>query len=117
MSNLTLDVVTVGLLGLHFAALALWLTRKTRLWLWLNGAVATVVLIGVAFNARAFLPPIDGQVVALALFEAAVLAAMVAALRGALAGKIASGAAFAIHLAVSGLAVVFALTFKITRLF
>ncbi len=117
MTNFQLDVLVVGLLALHIAALALALARRGRPWLWLNALVATGLLIGVALNPRAFLPPIDWQLAALAGFEIAVLIATVFALRGALPAVIASWAVFALHLIASGLATVFALTFKITRLF
>jgi len=56
-------------------------------------------------------------VAALAAFEIAVLAAVVMAVRGIRAGAAAVWVAFAAHLVASGLALAFALFFKIDRLF
>jgi hypothetical protein len=117
MSNAEFKLIVVALLGVHLAVLALTAILHTRSPVtWLVGADAAAVLAWMALHPRAFHAPIDWPVVALAVFEALVLITAALALRGV---RLAGGAvwlAFALHTVASGLAVAFALTFKMTRL-
>ena len=118
MSNGQLDLLVLVLLGLHLAVLALGLMRRGRpAVLWLSGGDAAAALASLAFHPMAFRPPVDWPMVAFAAFEIAVLAVVVMAVRGVRAAGTAVWFAFAAHLVASGLAVAFALTFKINRLF
>jgi hypothetical protein len=60
--------------------------------------------------------PIDGQLVALAVFETLVPATAVLAARQVSIARIGAWLMFAAHFAVSALAVAFALLFRIDRL-
>ena len=117
MSNRQLIFLVAALLAAHLAVLVLALLRRgPPVALWLTAADAAAVLGWQALHPRAFRAPVDWPVVALAGFEVLVLAVVVLAGRG---GRLAGAAvcvAFALHLVASGLAVVFALTFRITRL-
>lgn len=120
MSNTEFKLVVAALLGVHLGALALAAARRSRSpVLWLVAADAAAILAWMAWMAwrpAAFHAPIDGPVVALAAFEALVLAAAAMTLRGVrLAGAVV-WLAFALHTLASALAVAFALTFKMTRL-
>lgn len=117
MSNTEFKLVVAALLGAHLGALALAAARRSRSpVLWLVAADAAAILAWMAWRPAAFHAPIDGPVVALAAFEALVLAAAAMTLRGVrLAGAVV-WLAFALHTLASALAVAFALTFKMTRL-
>lgn len=117
MSNAEFKLVVVALLGLHAGALALAAILRTRSpVLWLVGADAAAVLAWMAFHPTAFYSPIDRPVVVFGVFEALVLVAVIMAHGGNRLGRAAVWLAFALHTVASGLAVAFALTFKITRL-
>jgi class 3 adenylate cyclase len=117
MSNNDLKLAALALLGLHLAVLVLGLMRQGRAAaLWLSAADAALVLVLLAQHPAAFRPPVDGQVVAVAIFEVLVLAAAAMAWRGVRFAGGAVWAAFALHLLACGLATAFAFTFKITRL-
>ena len=79
--------------------------------------MATVALIALASNLRWLRTPVDLQVAGLAVLEIVVVTlAALALARGYRAAVVGSWIVFALHLLASGLAVVFVLTFKITRL-
>ena len=118
MSNTQLAAITITALVAHLLALAMVLMRRRNIapLLLLNGAVALAVLAYLASHPRWLRQPIDGQLVALAVFETLVLAMAVLAARQVGVARICSWLMFGAHLAVSGLAVAFALTFRISRL-
>lgn len=117
MSNGEFKLLVLALLAAHASVLALGLIRRGRLAApWLTGADAAAVLAWLAFHPAGFHPPIDWPVVALAVFEALVLATAAMAVRGVRWPSVAVWFAFALHLAAAGLAVIFAFTFKINRL-
>jgi hypothetical protein len=117
MSNGELKLLVLVLLGLHAGVLALGLMRRGRpAVLWLSGGDAAAALASLATHPAAFHPPLDWPVVAFAAFEALVLVCVAMAVRGVRFARAAVWFAFAVHLVASGLAVAFALTFKITRL-
>lgn len=118
MSNGELDVLVIAMLALHLGVLAAaipWKRARPAM-LWLNGGDALFALACQIPHPRAFLPPFDWQVIAFSAFEIAALTVVVMAMRGVRYALPAAWAIFAFHLGVSALAVVFALTFKITRL-
>jgi hypothetical protein len=117
MSNGELKHLVLGLFGLHLAVLALGLWRPGRpAVLGLSALDAAAVLLWLALHPTGFRPPVDWPVVALGAFEGLVLIAVAMAARGLRPAVAAVWFAFAVHLIASGLAVAFALTFKITRL-
>ena len=117
MSNGELKLLVLLLLGAHLAVFVLgFLRRGGPAVLWLTAADAAAVLVWLAFHPVAFRPPVDWPVVAFGVFEGLVLVAVAIAARGVRPAVAAVWFAFAIHLVASGLAVAFALTFKITRL-
>jgi hypothetical protein len=118
MSNEELDALVFAILALHLGVLAaaIWRRAARPALLWLTGGDALFALAWQIPHPQAFLPPFDWQVIAFSAFEITVLAVVVMALRGVRYATAAARTAFAIHLTFSILAVVFALTFKITRL-
>jgi hypothetical protein len=118
MSNAELMVLTVAALGLHLVALAVAILRrrpKVIARIVLIFAAAIVFLL--AFNLRWPLPPIDPQLLVLAVWELAIGAvAIIALLRGYRWAAAATWTAFGLHTLMSALAMLFALTFKINRL-
>jgi hypothetical protein len=118
VSNLQLTMVAVTALAAHVLALAAAVMhRGPQAAFSVNLAVAGVALIVLATNLRWLRAPIDLPVVGLALLEVLVFALTALALaRGYRAAVAGSWAAFALHFLASALAVVFVLTFKITRL-
>ena len=118
MSNLQLMVVALAALLSHILAAGFALVRRRTAPVFiLNLAVAGGALMVLFRDPRWLRAPIDWQVVALAVLQVLVLAAAAMALRGGYrAATVGSWAAFGLNFLVSGLAVVFALTFKITRL-
>jgi hypothetical protein len=118
MTNGQLTAVTVLLLAAHLAALAIAVLRKgwggpMRL---LNVGVGLAVLAYLAAHPKAFGIPIDGQVVALAVFEVCVVLVSALAKRGARLALAGAWTAFVVHFAASLGAAAFALLFKIDRL-
>jgi hypothetical protein len=118
MSNSQLTAIVIAVLVAHIVALAIVVLRRRIIapLLLLNGAVALMVLAYLAMHPRWLRQPLDGQLVALAVFEALVLATAVLAARQVSIARICSRLFFGAHFVVSGLAVAFALTFRITRL-
>jgi len=118
MSNQQLTAATVGLVFAHLLAMGAALLMKRGPWpvAGLNLAVAVAVLIYLVSRPRWLQPPVDWPVAGLALFELLVLGAAFLALRRSAPAVAVSWAMFAIHFLVSGAALAFALTFKITRL-
>jgi hypothetical protein len=118
VSNAVFTATTIAVLAAHLGVLA-WSLARRRVgspMLALNAAAAVCILAYLFVHGadRSFSP--DPQLLALAVFEAVVLAVTVWARRRsgfALAGVV---IAFAIHTAASGLAVAFALLFRISRL-
>jgi hypothetical protein len=118
VSNLQLTILAVTALAAHVLALAAAVMhRGPQAAFSVNLAVAAGALIVLAMNLRWLRAPIDLPVVGLALLEVLVFVltawALARGYRPAVAG---SWVAFALHFLASALAVVFALTFKITRL-
>jgi hypothetical protein len=118
VSNSQLTAIVIAVLVAHIATLAIVVLRRRNIapLLLLNGAVALAVLAYLAMHPRWLRQPIDGQLVALAVFEALVLATAVLAARQVSVARICSWLMFGAHFAVSALAVAFALLFKIDRL-
>ena len=118
MSNLQLTLATVAALLAHVLALAAALMhRGPQAAFGLNFTVAVVALVALASNLRWLRTPVDLPVAGLAVLEILVLAlAALAQARGYRAAVAGSWIVFALHFLASGLAAVFALTFKITRL-
>jgi hypothetical protein len=117
MSNIQLTIVTVAVLLAHVAAVAIAvLRRQSRPALSLNLVVAGATLVYLATDWRWLRAPLDLQVAGLAAFEVLVLAVALLALARHRAAVIGSWVAFGLHAVASALAVVFALTFRITRL-
>ena len=119
MSNTALTVVTLAALGLHLLALIVAIRRrrpKVLARFVLIFAAATVFLV--ALTARSAWPPIGPAATALLLLELAIAAvAITALLRGSRWAAAVTYAAFGLHTLMSAGAVLFALTFKIDRLF
>jgi hypothetical protein len=105
-------------LAAHVAALAAAILRKpgTGPLVALNAVVAAPVLGYLAWRAFAFPAAFDGQSAALALFEVFVLVMAALAARRVRIGLAGSWFVFVLHFAASGLAVAFALLFRINRL-
>jgi hypothetical protein len=117
MSNVQLTVVTVAVLLAHVTALAIAASRRrARPALSLNLVVAGATLVNLATDWRWLRPPLDVQVAGLAAFELLVLAMALLALAHHRPAVVGSWIAFGLHGLASVLAVVFVLTFKITRL-
>jgi hypothetical protein len=120
VSNSQLDVLVIALFALHLGVLAsaiFWQPARPAV-LWLNAADAALALAFLAMQPKYFHgPPLDWQVIAFAAFEVAVLIVVALALRGSRVAMGLAWGALAVHLTASGLAALFALTFKITRLF
>ena len=118
MSNSQLTFVAVGALAIHVLVLTAALVRRAPLHAFgLNLAVACILLAALAFNPKWLRPPIDLPVVAFAVLEVLVVVMAALAFRGHRPAMVGSWIAFALHLLASGLAVLFVLTFKVTRLF
>ena len=117
MSNLQFTALAWAALAAHVGALAMALTRRgTTPMLGLNLAVAAAVLIYLVARPRWMAAPVDGQKLALAVFEIAVLAAAALALRGVRFAGAASWAGFGVHALASAAMVAFVMLFRITRL-
>jgi hypothetical protein len=118
MSNMTLQAVTIAILFAHGAAL-LWavLRRTMRPIVWLNLCVATAVLLYWAPQIARVIGNGDVQVMALSGFALATVAMSIAALRGLRIPAWLIFVPFALQTAASVAAVIFAFTFRITRLF
>jgi hypothetical protein len=118
MSNAALTAITLAFLAAHVAALILALARKPAGAAAIPAVNIVVAVVLLAYNVpRLVAYPGDGQRVALALFEALALALAAAALWRMRLAYGGSCVVFALHGLASIAAVVFALTFKITRLF
>lgn len=117
--NQVAEAVLVLALAAHAAAL-LWLLRpRNRLGplLSVNAAVSACILAYQAQRIRYVLAlPADYPLLALVAFEALVLAAAAWAVRGRRLPVVVSCLAFALHLCAGIAALVFLLTFRITRL-
>jgi uncharacterized membrane protein (UPF0136 family) len=118
VSNPQLTLLTVAALLAHVLALAAALMhRGPQAAFGLNFAVGVVALVALASNLRWLRTPVDLQVAGLAALEIVVITlAALALTRGYRAAVVGSWVVFALHFLASGLAVVFVLTFKITRL-
>lgn len=118
MSNMTLQAVTVAILLAHGAAL-LWavLRRTIRPIVWLNLCVAAAVLLYWLPQTARVISNGDVQVMALSGFALASMTMSLAALRGLRIPAWLIFVPFALQMAASVVAVVFAFTFRITRLF
>ena len=118
MSNSQLTATVIVVLVAHVVALAIAVLRGRNIapLLFLNGAVALAVLAYLAIHPRWLRQPIDGQLATLAVFEALVLTMATLASRRVGIARICSWLMFGAHFAVSGLALAFALTFRISRL-
>lgn len=118
--NSIVAAVAILVLMAHLAAFAwlAWTGGDVRPVLCCNVAVA-VVILGYQLSRRRYLlvPPVDQEVVDLVAFEAAVLLMSGWSFHGRRAAVIASSAACAVHLVASAAAVLFVLTFRMTRLF
>ncbi|HEV7386821.1 MAG TPA: hypothetical protein VGN89_18195, partial [Phenylobacterium sp.] len=118
VSNLQLTIVAMAALAAHVLALAAALTQRGPQGAFgVNLAVGGVALIVLAQDLRWLRAPIDLQVAGLAALE--ILAVVMAALalrEGYRAAVVAAWIAFGLNFLASALAVVFVLTFKITRL-
>jgi hypothetical protein len=113
-----MTAIIIAVLVAHIAALTIVVLRRRNIspLVFLNGAVAVAVLAYLAMHPHWLRQPTDWQLVALAVFEALVLTVAVLAARQVSIARICSWLMFGAHFAVSGLAVAFALTFRITRL-
>jgi hypothetical protein len=117
MSNIQLTVVTLAVFLAHVAALAMAGRRRQACpVISLNLIVAGATLIYLVTDWRWLRPPMDRPMAGLAAFEILVLAVALLALARHRAAVVGSWIAFGLHFVASALAVVFALTFKITRL-
>ena len=118
MSNSQLTAITIAVLIAHVVALAIVVLLKRNIapLFLVNGAVAFAVLAYLAMHPRWLRQPIDWQLVALAVFEVLVLAMAVLAARRVSVARICTWLMFGAHFAASGLAVAFALLFRISRL-
>jgi len=85
--------------------------------IWLGGLDAACALTWLAIHPAWFRRPPDWQVLGWAGFELIALATSVLALRRMRAAVVGAWTAFGVHGIASALAALFALTFKITRLF
>ena len=118
MSNDQLTFVAVGALLIQLLVLGAAVVRRRPMQLFgFTLGLACILLGALALDPKWLRPPVDLQVAAFALFEVLVVAVAALALRGHRAAKAGAWIAFALHLAASGLAVAFVLTFKINRLF
>ncbi len=119
MSNTALMVLTLGAFCLHLLSLAVAVTRRRP------QVLARIVLIFAAaivflaaFNLRWAWPPLSPPLIVLVLIELAIAAVAIAALLRRSRWTLAAAyAAFGLHTLASALAALFALTFKIDRLF
>jgi hypothetical protein len=118
LNNTQFAAVTIFVLGAHVAALSAALLRRPGpgAVVVLNALIAMAVLIYLGGRAYAFPATFDGASAALALFEVFVLAMAALAARRVRIGLAGSWFAFVLHFAASGLAVAFALLFRINRL-
>ena len=119
MSNAELDVVVLAIFALHLGVLiqALFWRREQRPLPALNAGLAVATLLVLTARGPRYLAPADWPVIGFAAFEVAVLVCAAQALTGRRWAMWASRAAFGLHFVVSVLAAIFALTFKMTRLF
>lgn len=118
-SNSVFGAIAILVLAAHVVALAwaLWSPKRIGLLLSVNAAVSASVLATEAQRLRYILAaPPDGQLLALIAFELVVLAAALWAFRGRRLPIIVSCVAFGLHLCASVAAVLFVLTFRMTRL-
>ena len=119
MSNAELAALTVVAFGLHLLTLtvAVW-RRRPQVVARIDLIFAAAILFMLALNLRWPLPPLNGPLVGLAVLELAIATAALLAMRTAARWAMtACWAGFAWHAAMSALAVLFALTFKMNRLF
>ena len=116
------DTWALGILNLvvalHLAALVWAVWSRTG---WSLAVVNILTCIPVlAYQATRlryiFTPSPDEQIIALIILELVVLGAALGALRGGRSWRIASGAVFGLHVCALVAIVVFALTFRMTRL-
>jgi len=119
MSNSQLDVLVVAWFAAHLSVLiaaVVWRRARPAV-IWLGGLDAACALIWLAIHPAWFRLPLDLQVLGWAGFELIALATSVLALRRMRAAVVGAWTAFGVHGIASALAALFALTFKITRLF
>jgi hypothetical protein len=118
VSNDQLTFVAVGALLIQLLVVGAALVRRQPVQVFaFTLGLACILLGALALNPKWLRAPVDLPVAGFALFEVLALLVAALALRGYRAAKVGAWIAFALHLAASGLAVVFVLTFKITRLF
>ena len=118
MSNVMLQTATVAILLAH-GAILLWavLRRTIRPIIWLNLCVAAAVLLYWAPQIGRIVNSGDVPIMALAGFALASAAMSLAALSVLRIPAWLFALPFALQMAASVIAVIFAFTFKITRLF
>ena len=118
MSNGLFDFITISAVAAHVAALLLAFVAKRGALplLAVNGAVAVGLLLQIGAHGHLFDEPLDWQRLALAAFELLAIALAFAGYARSIAARYASCAIFGIHFLASIAAMVFALTFKMTRL-
>ena len=119
MSNGQLDALAIGLFVTHLAVLGLaiaWRPARPAV-LWLNALDAACALVWLSIHPLWFRLPPDWLVLGWTVFELIALAASALALRRVRAAVVAAWAALGLHTLAAVLAVLFALTFRMTRLF
>jgi hypothetical protein len=119
MSNGQLDALAIGLLAAHLAVLGLaiaWRNARPAV-IWLNAVDAACALVWLSIHPLWIRLPPDWLVLGWAVFELIALAVSALALRRVRAAVVVAWAALGLHTLAAALAVLFALTFRITRLF
>ncbi|WP_431281340.1 hypothetical protein ACQW02_18280 [Humitalea sp. 24SJ18S-53] len=117
MSNTTFAAAAGAILLAHLAALGWGIWRSGRVMLWLNAVVAAGAIGALILQHPGLAWGGDTPLQALLGFEVVVLALAAMALRGVPVAWWLSMAGFALHLCAAAGMLVFALTFRITRLF
>lgn len=118
MSDALITTFVAIALAAHLGALAAALMgRGVKAILALDIAVAVAVLAHIVTHPKAFALGIDWQTIWLGAFEIAVLVVAVAPLRGLRPALAGAWIAFGVHTLALAAALVFALTFKMDRLF
>lgn len=117
MSNTLLNALTVVVLAAHVAALVAAIVRHNAVpILALNLVAGAAILLALAANHSWATAPIDWQLAAMAVFEIVAACLALAGFRRLRLARPLSCAVFGVHLLASAALVLFALTFKITRL-
>lgn len=116
--NMIFQALAIAALALHLAVLGAGLLGWRRAMPLLNAVMAAAVLAWLlARLPRLIAPPADLTMLALLDFEIFVLRLALLAFRGGGSAGRLSWLVFALHLAASAAAAVFALTFRMERLF